>query len=904
MNSEVKIILEDKNEKGSFFESLMEQILSSHRYKILPNANFTGMEIDLLAKHKDKSETLYVECKARSELSSNQIKTFAFNVQFKKADVGYFFSTTEYSHQAAGLIEELNLNQNYKNLYFFGPEKIIELLTESQRLQPVSTKKLQNSTKRILALTYFGDYYIFLLSNNSQLPTNYTVLAAKDLKLQVTNSQLKKLEENIPEIKGLIFQNITNLKGFSAKNEFVPDSVVEIQESENWNDYLPASYKNFIGRTILMNELVSFISSISKKKTSKRAFYLEGKSGWGKSSILSKLRGIHRRGKYKRIFTTILDTRTAQSPNYIALALIKTLQKAMDSHFIRNRKLNITSNYDIFSSLSIKSVLDNLHKDNKYLLVVFDQFEDVFKNAELFKVFYKFILDVSSLESNIVVGFSWRTELMFSADNPSYPIWTSLKDITYKFAINEFGPSETNGIIKQLEGSLQRKVDPLLRRRLIESSQGFPWLIKKLCIHTFDEIKKGKTDRELIDEELNIEQLFKKDLENIDHKSVDALKFLAKRAYNGNIFDVTETDDIIDSKIINTLLEKRLIIKSGTKYNVYWDIFRDYLVTDEIPILGESYLIRQYPQNCLTVYQLFDKGKKYSNDEILAKHKKKISLSTLDNILRELITIGLIKRYKTEGSNLYSLSPHIDKANINTFKKHIAERFNKYRPYIELNKLNSEINLLIIERTLKNIFRGTIIKSSTWTFYSMVLASWLRFSELSISKKMSTRTYSDKNFKNVQKQQKSFKYKQNQWPYSSPKQVLEMFSFLKTNYLDIRKLSLSDVRRKKILDLKMIGLIEGSPFSTEDQYKITALGKELHKISDPSKEIASLALSHIPKLAEAYKFFLTKPEMSLKQFIGGFDKLHIGNYTQKSRDYKGKIIYYWMDYIYEKENSV
>src|SRR3972149_7221755 len=107
MIKQVKIIFDPTQtdvKKGDFFEILMRDVFESQRYKIKQRVNFTGMEIDLIADHLDRNETAYIECKAREQLESNEIKTFAFNVNHHKAKFGYFLSTTEYSHQVAGLI--------------------------------------------------------------------------------------------------------------------------------------------------------------------------------------------------------------------------------------------------------------------------------------------------------------------------------------------------------------------------------------------------------------------------------------------------------------------------------------------------------------------------------------------------------------------------------------------------------------------------------------------------------------------------------------------------------------------------------------------------------------------------------------------------------------------------------
>jgi hypothetical protein len=59
MKKKVEIILNPEitqSEKGDFFEGLVRHIFETQRYEITQRVNFTGMEIDLIAKHKDRSE--------------------------------------------------------------------------------------------------------------------------------------------------------------------------------------------------------------------------------------------------------------------------------------------------------------------------------------------------------------------------------------------------------------------------------------------------------------------------------------------------------------------------------------------------------------------------------------------------------------------------------------------------------------------------------------------------------------------------------------------------------------------------------------------------------------------------------------------------------------------------------
>ncbi len=174
MISEIQILLENEDpyKKGNCFERLVRDIIEQHRYDVSSNVNYTGMELDLTAVHKDRqNETLYVECKAKDKVSSSEILTFESKVRFKQVDFGYFIRTKELDHQAKGLVDEFKNDGRYENLTFFEPKKVIEILQESNKIKELDMS-LDQVTKQILAVTYLGDFYISIVKDSlGALPT-------------------------------------------------------------------------------------------------------------------------------------------------------------------------------------------------------------------------------------------------------------------------------------------------------------------------------------------------------------------------------------------------------------------------------------------------------------------------------------------------------------------------------------------------------------------------------------------------------------------------------------------------------------------------------------------------------------------------------------------------------------
>lgn len=744
MISEIKIILEEGSSnkvKGNCFESLVRNILTLHQYDIRNNINFSGMEIDLVAEHKHNKESLYVECKAKEKVSSDELSKFAFNADFKEVDKGYFFRTQELEYQAGALLSEMKLKPKYKHLSFFEPADIIRMLSDGDMIfEPLSKLTKYTISKKILAVTFYGDFLIYLINESNALPTKCLIVNAQKNEKTVDNETIDKLKGQISELSKLSI--ITdNSEGktidISNKIDFVIEAISEVQESENWYDYLPASANknHFVGRDEIRTKILGFFKEIRNGDSPKRIFYLNGKSGWGKSSLVLEINDRCQNKHFKKKFYAIaIDTRSAISDNFVALSFKKLIGSAIDDGFLEknifHREIIFTSSNDLLTSNSVISLNENLKSSNKFLVLIFDQFEDVFRKKDFFKTFYKFLTDVTDSKPNLIIGFSWKSDFFIQSDDPSYHIWQQAKEQAREFTIFEFGEKEIDGIIKQLEGSVGL-LDKGIKERIKESSQGLPWLTKKLCIHIFDQINSGLEKSNLIESNLNILDLFKKDEERLSSQEFKALKLIAKRAYDGSFFDETEVGDIIETDTIGSLLHKRLIIRSGANYNIYWDIYRDYLVTGNIPIIGESYLLRQGVNLCLEVFLLFDPKQPESMDSILAKHPKGISAETLINILIELRNFGFIQK-NDDNYCVYS-SIEISKKGFIDF---ITNRFLNYTPYINLKKLpQNKISKSDVIQVLKNLFKQDL-QDNTWDSYAKNMISWFLLSDLDIKARL------------------------------------------------------------------------------------------------------------------------------------------------------------------------
>ena len=94
-------------EKGNLLKKLAARVLSVQQYEIIESLRVTGMEIDVLAKHKINNSQILVECKAwEGSLPADAISKLLGNMQLRRATAGWLISTGPLSKDAEGIRSE------------------------------------------------------------------------------------------------------------------------------------------------------------------------------------------------------------------------------------------------------------------------------------------------------------------------------------------------------------------------------------------------------------------------------------------------------------------------------------------------------------------------------------------------------------------------------------------------------------------------------------------------------------------------------------------------------------------------------------------------------------------------------------------------------------------------------
>lgn len=376
--------------------------------------------------------------------------------------------------------------------------------------------------------------------------------------------------------------------------------------------------------------------------TDTRLLAIKAPSGWGKSSFLIKLRSTCGLPKSRdRIFLYAVDCRTASSPRYPELALKKCFDEAVADKFVDAVKgsCRITSPGQPFADATVQSILSQLRVQGKIIVLFFDQFEEITTKQELADLFVQIKAMCSAVESageNVVLGFSWKTDGTIPTDHPAYHVWHSFTDRRREFELPLFSKHDTSRLLSRLSGELKQPIEPWLRRLLAEHSQGYPWLLKKLCVHVFRVLQtQPARQRELFERALDVEGLFKKDLADLDASQVACLEKIARDSPADNFQVVEQFGD----NTVAALIQRRLVLRNAGKLIVYWDIFRDYVLYKQVPAIPTRYVPVSTPASAKRVLESLS----FSTNTQLQTLSKKLGLQrgTLDNIARDLVMMGV-----------------------------------------------------------------------------------------------------------------------------------------------------------------------------------------------------------------------------------------------------------------------
>lgn len=647
---------DSSTERGALLENLVKRVLIALQYEhIRTNVRVTGCEIDVIAQDKQTGTQVLVECKAyrdktiTADVLTKLMGNLAFNEEYKS---GWLITTGRLGKDATGLVEQHRLKSPEKRerLRVWEPVQLIDLLVSTGQIIAADTLRLPPShivlSSYTLCITDLGEYWaVSAIGPKSGVADTVLAFSASDGTPVSNTALLQQLSSRDSNLKSLEWVSggedllaLTTLADTSLREEL--DSIAPVPVADDWSDYRPARAEDFVGRDELLKDIVHYFDDVRTGQSLTRLLAIKAPSGWGKSSFLVKLRSVCQQGRNReRVFLYAVDCRTASSPRYPELALKRCLDEAIASGFVAEpgATCRVASAGQPFSDESTQKILKELKEKQKVIVLFFDQFEEITTKQELAELFVQIRMLCAAVESAdeaIVLGFSWKTDGSIPTDHPAYHVWHSFSDRRREFELPLFSKSDISKLLGRLSQEVNAPIEHGLRRLLGEHCQGYPWLLKKLCVHVFQVLQsRPAAQRELLNRALDVEALFNKDLADLDHRQIACLERIA----GDSPADHFKVVDQFGDQTVDSLIHRRLVVRNSGKLVLYWDIFRDFVLSKQVPAIPARYVPVSSPSTAKLVIEAC------STISAISKLGGKLGLQsgTIDNVARDLVMMGV-----------------------------------------------------------------------------------------------------------------------------------------------------------------------------------------------------------------------------------------------------------------------
>ena len=225
---------------------------------------------------------------------------------------------------------------------------------------------------------------------------------------------------------------------------------------------------------------------------------------------------------------------------------------------------------------------------------------------------------------------------------------------------------------------------------------------------------------------MNLSDLFDEELDELNEDEKDFLvrivKFLPA--------SISELDVMFEErsnmyKILQRLQDKRLIRLSGSRYDTYNDVFKEYIINGKISDFNISYLFRTSLNKSLEILKDIISRKKIHMPEYI----KEINISdgTFFNQTKELKDLRLIDYYPETGviePNEDTLTAFQNK-NLASFIRSQLRKNGIVSELISKINENDGLNYDDIKNYIIEAFPLIEANDKTWDFYTKYLIDWL-----------------------------------------------------------------------------------------------------------------------------------------------------------------------------------
>lgn len=738
---------------GDLFEQMMASVVTALGYELTAPATTrilsAGVEIDIHARHRLTQKPVIIECKFYSApVEAGLLKKF-FGVFMAEhlADPtveGLFVAVPGLNSAASGFFRD-KIEPAGISFKCMQEASVLEAILDTERLVPPSAfehvvASLGTPGDCLLVGTPNGYVWAQYVTSEGELaPTSVTFFDAQGAPL--AEDDAARVADELTELSGFEIVGRESLNPGRADTKLVaqplaatpddsdevaaqPGPIVEVVTAATQFEYQrPASPKDFIGRQPELERAAAYVAQLAQGGAQSHGILVQGASGIGKSSFVVAAASRFREDGHVAL---AIDCRTATGPRFFLDTMAYAIDETAEHLGIEPPERPVVTGYE-----GVHTALDSIGKvlesQKKALVVILDQFENLFTVRGALDPIAATLVWLGGSEQPVALGFSWKADFVGFTEGFPFSQRDLIMTSSERFQIDLFNDPESDDLINALEHEIPgHRLNTELRFLLKEFGQGLPWLLKKLCAHVKQQIHEGLTQREISRRVLNVQGLFDEDLRDLAQEQRVVLNRIAASA------PVTyeELGDV-EPAMLRSLLDRRLIVQVGNRYDIYWDIFRDYLNRGTLPVL-ENYLLRQRPTTVTSVYRLIAAGEpeRVTPEEVM--RRADLKEGSIYNVQKEMQLLGLVETDDRGFSPMVSLPQNEDEALL-VLREHLSEKLPRNRTVsIVLDELAAAGSLSM--RELASVMETAnpylTATQRTWENYARCLAGWLHLAGL------------------------------------------------------------------------------------------------------------------------------------------------------------------------------
>lgn len=777
--------------KGKLFENALAKYLKKSGYSVEIRCKHNSLEYDLEGINDTTRQKIVGEAKAHEEtIDGATVSSFVGKLiplgLIQKEVFGLFLSTSSITAEAEDYLSkigDLGIRVISGKMMY---EMLIDTLglPKEERLEEKIDAMGYHPLFYHLLLTDVGEYVVVVCGGKGTITASYFLVIDKNENIISDVNFLDNLLKFVKELSALNYIKATKDK-VRVLNREIPFG---ISYGKTWTDYrLPAAPNFYIGRKELIEQILNFISEDSETDT--HIIQIKSRSGVGKSSTLA-----------------LLVEEFAKIGHNVEIHDVRDIKSILDVYSVVYRFTKADSMPQDF--FEVEEYLKKLSNKPEISVFVVDQFESTFLRPEIFQAYETIASIISKLNKKIYFCLARKNDQITTYDNSLISL-NRLNSISKNYELRDFSIDESKLLLENINKNSNKNISLEVLAYVLEFAQGFPWLLKRTMAHIIKLTSVTNiSQKDLISTGLMLSDLFEEELEGLEELEKEYIVRISSKLPADfhelqRIFD----EDPLLPKLLDKFTQMRLLRLSGSTYDTYNDVFKEYLVYKKLPEFRHQFLFRQAVNPIIKFFAKIVFKNRFTLEQL--SKSMKTSQKTMGNYLKECRNLNLVKRDDDYWEVPINVKDIYGQGLLGEYVRRQVLANDLVSNFISL-VTKKETNVLEIPQFLQEQFPFVEAVNSTWQLYANLFEMWIAATKLiyiedEIIKYNSE--YSESDIKELGNLQNVVYGKRNHGEIFLPS---ASWGYVEKCYITLKsgKIPSSGEEKKVYLDFKRIGIID------------------------------------------------------------------------------------------------